>query len=548
MSAPPDWAVRTAADRAAIAAGYYWDQEAAERVVRFAAAFVAVKYAAGAGDQFRLFDWQARFLMSLYGWRRPDGGRRFRKVLLHVPKKNGKTLIVSVIALYELIGARVRAPLVASASTTKENAKQVYEQLISCINRDGPEGKLAQVCKPVDSRKVIKIPSRDGEYRALSADAPNAEGLNCSAVIVDEAHAHRSPKLYRTLEYAMIGRPDGFMVIISTAGDDLTHWYYALVERGRRILAGTDTDPTTYAEIYEANPDTDDLDDPATWRKVNPSIDQYEGFTSEAFRLEWEAAKKTTTDRLTFERYRFNIFRRAEEATWIDLVRWDACKGHVPTPAELRHLPVWLGFDASQRIDPTSISAVWGRPGRQFYARSWAFVAEAGVRSREKTNLPRYQQFIAEGSMIMTPGEVISKTAVMSQLFELIAFGNVQGLVMDPNGAWVIGQDLDSVLGIEKIHRQPQSHRWFNGPTRELETCVIQKRLTHDGSAWARWCVNSVRLDQDQYKNVRPVKKKSVDHIDGAVALLMPFALADAAAAAPPPKPSVYEGRGFRTL
>lgn len=36
--------------------------------------------------------------------------------------------------------------------------------------------------------------------------------------------------------------------------------------------------------------------------------------------------------------------------------------------------------------------------------------------------------------------------------------------------------------------------------------------------------------------------------IDGAIALLMPFALADALAAAPPPKPSVYEGRGFRTL
>ncbi|HEX4608850.1 MAG TPA: hypothetical protein VH092_11655, partial [Urbifossiella sp.] len=71
---------------------------------------------------------------------------------------------------------------------------------------------------------------------------------------------------------------------------------------------------------------------------------------------------------------------------------------------------------------------------------------------------------------------------------------------------------------------------------------------THDGSGWTRWCIHSVRLDEDQYRNVRPVKAKSVDHIDGAVSMLMPFALADQAAAAPPPKESVYESRGIEVF
>jgi phage terminase large subunit-like protein len=59
---------------------------------------------------------------------------------------------------------------------------------------------------------------------------------------------------------------------------------------------------------------------------------------------------------------------------------------------------------------------VWVRPGRKFFVRSWAWVAEAGVREREKTNLPKYQQFIAEGSMVMTPGDVIDKSAVLKKL------------------------------------------------------------------------------------------------------------------------------------
>lgn len=540
---PPAWAVRTEADRRALAAGYYWDQEQADRVMRFAERYCSAKYAAGDGGAIRLFDWQRRFLSALYAWRRPDGRRRFRKCLLHVPKKNGKTLLVSVIALFELLGAGVRAPLVVSASTAKENAAQVYEQLAEAIGRNR---QLARVCKPVEYRKRINVPDRGGAYRALSADARVQEGLNCSAVIVDEAHAHQSPRLYRTLEHATIARPDGFLVIISTAGDDLTHWYYALVERGRRLLAGEDLDPTLYAELYEADPAKEDLDNPATWRRVNPSLDLYAPFSAEAFGLDWEAAKRSNTDRLSFERYRFNVFRRAEEAVWIDLVRWDACRGPVPSAEELRTLPLYLGFDASQRVDPTSLTAVWVRPGRQFHVKSWAWVAEAGVREREKTNLPRYQQFMAEGSLTVTPGDVIDKAAALGKIRDLVAGGNVRALVMDPNGAWVIGQDLDG-SGLE-IFRQPQTHRFFTGPTRELETAVIERRVTHDGSAWARWCIHSVRLDRDGFGNVRPIRKKSADHIDGAIALLMAFALADQLASAPPPKPSVYETRGFTTL
>lgn len=539
--APPDWAIRTEADRRALGAGYYWDHDQAERVIRFAELYLTPKFVAG---EFRLFDWQRRTLMSWYGWRSPDGSRRWRRAILHVPKKNGKTLLVSIVAAYELLGGIAVSPLVVSASTTKSNARQVYEQLATCFRR---HPKLAKVTRATPSKKQIRDTRPDGgEYEAFSADAANAEGANASSAIVDEAHAHRSAKLYNALEFSMIGRADGFLVVISTAGDDVTHWYYGLVERARAIVAGHDHDPTVYAEVYEVDPERQDLDDPATWLAANPSLDLYPGFTSAKFKLDWESAKTKTRDRLNFERYRMNIFRRAEEATWIEIPRWDLCRGELPPAAELAKLPLYLGFDGSQRIDPTSISAVWVRPGRKFYARSWSFVAEAGVRERERSNLPRYQQFVAEGAMTITPGDVVSLSAVLGKFDELIAGGNVKALVMDPNGAWILGQHLDG-KGFD-IYRQPQTHRWFNAPTRELETCVTEKRITHDGNAWLRWCLNSVRLDEDRYKNVRPMKARSVDHIDGAIALLMPFALADQAAAAPPPKPSVYERRGFRAL
>lgn len=538
-TSPPEWAIRTEADRQALKAGYYWDNDQAERIIRFAEAYLAPKFTAG---EFTLFDWQRRFLMSLYGWRRPDGGRRFRTALLHVPKKNGKTLLVACIAAYELFAAPVASPLVCSASTTRDNAKQVFEHLVACINRNA---KLKSAAKAVEYQKRIKAPKRDGEYRALSADAPNAEGLNCSAVIVDEAHAHRSPRLFRTLEYAMIGRSDGLMVVISTAGDDLTHWYYGLVVRGRNVLAGTDTDPTFYAEVYEADPEKDDVDDPATWRKANPSLDCYAGFTSEAFGHQLAAAKSNTSDRLSFERYRLNIFRAPEAEAWVDLTVWDRLP-RAPSDTELRGRKCWLGFDGSQTTDPTSLAAVWLLDGRRFAVRSWAWVAEGGVRKREASNLPKYAQFIAEGAMVMTAGDLIDKSLCRAKILELASAFDVQALVMDPNGHLVFGAELAG-QGFE-VYRQPQNFKHFNDPTKEFQIAVAEGRVLHDGNGWLRWCLHSVRLGQDDYDNVRPVKAKSVDHIDGAIAVLMAFALANQAAHAPPPKPSVYEDRGVLVM
>jgi phage terminase large subunit-like protein len=500
--------------------GCYWDQAAADRAIRFAEKYVTSRFVAG---ELVLFEWQRRFLQSLYGWRNADGTRRFKTALLHVPKKNGKTLLVSIIAAYELFGQVQPKPLVVSASTTKDNAKQVLENLESTIRKQGNE-KIKAITEVVASEKIIKVPKREGEYRALSSDAPGSEGLNCSCVIVDEAHAHESPKLFNALEYATLARPDGILIIISTAGDDLTHWYYGYVRRGRNLIEGKDTDPTFYAEIYEAK-ETDNLDSPAVWKRANPSLDLYPGFTSERFAATLATAKKDTASWLNFQRYRLNIFCRSEDAVWIQLGEWDLCRQSFPPANQLSTCKLWLGLDGSQTTDPTSLSAVWLLPNKQYAVQSQAWVAEEGVRRREKGNLPKYAQFAAAGSMTITPGNLMDKNAVLAAILAYRDRGILQSLVMDGTLVWVFGSDLTSDHGI-KAEKMPQSNRYFGPVVKQFKLDVLERKLIHDGNEWLRWCVNSVRLDVNKYDEGRPYRKKSSDHIDGAVSLLMAYSLA----------------------
>ena len=98
-------AIRGPADRLAVEQGCWFDEAAADRACEFFRRFLRLPptkgqqtEAAEAGlpppppQPFEPMMWQAeRVLRPLFGWKRRDGSRRFRKGYVSVAKKNGKT-------------------------------------------------------------------------------------------------------------------------------------------------------------------------------------------------------------------------------------------------------------------------------------------------------------------------------------------------------------------------------------------------------------------------------------------------------------------------
>ena len=74
-------------------AGYRWDETKAQLVIDFLESVcVHTKDSptAKAGEPMKLLEWHKRDVIEpLYGWRAPDGLRRYRLAYLEVPKKNG---------------------------------------------------------------------------------------------------------------------------------------------------------------------------------------------------------------------------------------------------------------------------------------------------------------------------------------------------------------------------------------------------------------------------------------------------------------------------
>jgi phage terminase large subunit-like protein len=523
----------TASDEEAVKEGCHFSEEHAERATRFIETYCTPSTL---GTTITLLPWQRDLVRSLFGWRRGDRPR-FRRATISTAKKNGKTVLLSALLLYGMLGGITSSPFVVSASTSRENASQVYRELAHSIRTNA---KLDKLCRCLDSYKEVRCRDKNARYRAFSADAGASEGENISLCCIDEVHAHVSDRLYRSLEYSSIARPEGLFVNISTAGSDLGHFWYETFRFAQQVQSGDIIDTTLLP--YICTPDeSDDIEDPKTWRKSNPSLGV--SFSEEDFRRDYQRAKTGgTADLISWKRYRLNQWTTEEDA-FIDGAKWDRCLAPM-TDAELRNYPLYVGADLSMVTDPSSVACCWVLPDRKFYVKSHAWVCEQGVRNREQTNLPKYQLFAADDVMSITKGDCIDLLAVRKFIEHLRQNYNLKECVFDSYNCIEMAGELMN-QGIT-VFRQPQNHKHYTAPCKDFSVAVDEGRIKHDGNRLLRWCLINTRLDVDSYGNCKPDRASSTEKIDAAVATLMAFGRAVTASVAN--RPSVYETRGLRII
>ena len=97
--------IRSENDERAALEGCTFNKRAAWHVVEFFPRFLRHSKGRWAGQPFELQPWQRDDLFfPIFGWQRPDGTRRIRRVYCELGKKNGKSSLASGLGLYMLCG------------------------------------------------------------------------------------------------------------------------------------------------------------------------------------------------------------------------------------------------------------------------------------------------------------------------------------------------------------------------------------------------------------------------------------------------------------
>jgi len=493
-------------------------------------------------EPFQKFD-----LGVIFGWvHKGTGMRRFEKAFTQMARKNGKSTLMSGIALYLMAGDLEEEPQVYCAAVDKQQARIIYR------------AAKAMGQKSPDIRKRLKIRdyeighiSRGGQLRALSKDTKNKDGLNPSGAILDEYHAHPTSEIYDLLSSAWGQRSQAIMLIITTAGleaeNNPCHREYLYC---KQILKGVIKNERYFVMIRELDAE-DDEHDPKVWIKANPlRAGTAEGLARLKAQHEEAFGSKDPAKIRTFRVKILNIWTTATANSFMGeyMSEWDKL---AVTPEEFHRLTNGLkcivGIDLSKKIDLTGDGFVFWLPKVEKVAvTAHGFMPAEAIGRHERTDRVPYRDWAAGGWITITEGDVTDYDAILthSHDVELERGWNIHEIAFDPYNATHLANQMQAD-GYTTVEIR-QGVRTLSEPTKLFREMVATGKVIHDGSPVLKWCLANAVQEQDSNENIKLSKKNVSDtqRIDLIAAVINAMvrlpALKDTG--------SVYEDRGVLSL
>jgi phage terminase large subunit-like protein len=501
--------VRNASDELAISQGCYFDVKAGRYVIDFVHQFCRQSKGRWAGQQLVLLPWQVDYLMRLFGWKNANGTRRFKRSYLEVGKKNGKTTLCSALAIFLVLADCEGAPEVYVNAVDREQASILYEEASRMV-KASPE--LSKRLMVIDSKKRLIDPIGNGKFVANSADVASKDGINASAIIFDELHRQKTREMWDIFEYAGASREQPLTISITTAGESQDGVWWEQRDYSEKVNSGVIPDISHLGVVYRAL-ETDDIDDPATWRKANPSL----GVTisAEDFKRELQEAKEVPVKLSNLLRLRLNIVTRGDTA-FCSLQQWDACRD-VPIFAEGE--PVFGGLDLSTLDDLTALAVIGGDADSGVDVEMYFWLPEDNIVELEKRHQVPYRHWADRGLITLTPGNVIDYSFIRSQINAIAQERGLQKLMVDPWNATKLALELKEQDGLP-VEYIRQGYLSLTGPTKELLRLILSRQIRHGGNPILRWHASNAVAEQDAAGNIKLSKKKSARKIDGMSALV----------------------------
>ena len=505
--------IHSEADQLAFHAGCRFNERLALHAAEFFPKFLRHSKGQWAGKPFDLLPWQRdELIMPLFGWVRPDGTRRYRRVFVEIPKKNGKSTLASGIGLYMLCADGEAGAEIYSVASDQDQASIVHGEAIHMA--DASE-QLTACLKINRSTRNIGYGATNSYYRALAANPRTMEGRQIHCCIIDELHIWRGREAWDALRYGFRARTNPLQFIITTAGDDDQSVCYQQLERARGVLSGSIRDDSLLPLIYEAAPEDDWTIEP-TWAKANPSLGAT--FTAEALAEDVAAAKGRLSEEASFKRYTLNLWQKATNP-WLSPDAW-ARNARSYSADDLHGQMCFGGIDLSRTRDMTAFALIFPceEDGRTIYKQLVRFwLPEVAVEVyKDRIDIEEWKR---DGWL-----EIIGEDydPVMQVIVEASQMFDLGGIAFDATYAFDLAKTASEEHGVE-MFKFSQTVMQFAGPTAEYERLLGHEALWHNGNPILTWQAGHVQVKTDANANKRPIKPPNEDHrkIDGIVAAIM---------------------------
>ena len=474
--------------------GYKFSIAKAQRVVDFLQLLPHVKGQL-AGQLFKLEEWQKfDIVYPLFGWVTDDENeyRRYKIAYNEMARKTGKSFLMSGIGIYMTWFDGEPGAETYIAATKKDQSRLVWDVAHDMVSHTTLKKrvKTAYTTMTFDGSKMVP----------LGADSKTLDGLSCHCGIFDEVHAMKNSHLYDVIKSSTGARVNSLLLLITTAGFDKYSFCYEERTYAEKILKGQLENERYFAFIACLDKKDDPFDE-GVWRKSNPNLNVSNSI--EDFRAAAKEAKQKGGQALTeFLTKRLNVWMEAS-SVWVSDENFLISKDLDFEESDLFGEDCYIGLDLSKTSDLSAFSAVFPLANGEYKVISRAYVPEASFNDR-KNGDNIYQSFVDEGTLTVTPGNIIDYNTIFEDIKKDMENFNVIELSYDRYMAFQIVTDLTNE-GLDCIGFG-QGFLSMSPPTKLLETLLLEKKLHHNNDALMRWQLSNVVIEYDAAANIKMSK------------------------------------------
>jgi len=475
----------------------------AERVIAFLE-WLPITKGTLVGQKMKLLPEQREFVEAVYG-------SEVRIAVLSMPRGNGKTGLLSGLALCHLLGpeAELRGE-VYSAAIDRAQAALLFAEMEAVIHAVPEFDARVNIQRFHKKLEVLEGDGKGSVYEALSADARRAHGLAPSLWVYDEMAQAKDRELLDNLTTAMGKRNRSLGIVISTQAPRDDHPLSQLIDDGL-----TDADPGVYVKLIAAPQDADPFD-PEVIRSVNPAVDHF--LQLDELLRQADQAKRLPSFEARFRNLRLNQ-RISVDTGFVSPTVW-AANAESPLQEAFEAGPVYVGLDLSARHDLTALvyAALYKS---EWHVRAEFFAPKEGAEDRARRDRAPYVEWSKSGLLTLCPGHSVDYEMVARRLAEICDDYPVVGIAFDRWRIDVLRKELER-LGVSlPLIPHGQGYRDMSPAVETLEAELLNSRVRHGGNELLGWCIANSIVDQDEAGNRKLNKARSYGRIDGAVALLM---------------------------
>lgn len=494
----------------------------------------------------QIFGWYYFVERSIYvPFKDGHGGRyinkRIKKRLINkqyliVARGGAKSMYASLIQSYFLNVDTSTSYQVCTAPTMKQ-ADEVMSPIRTSIARArGPlfkfltEGSLQNTTGAKENR--VKLAStKKGiqnfltnsmiEIRPMKIDA--LQGLRNKIATVDEwlsGDIRENPveclEQGATKEQGSAENNDWLIIAISSEGTVRNGCGDTIKMELMNILKGEYPNPHVSIWWYKLD-SIDEVNNPEMWIKAQPNLGKT--VTYETYQLAVEKAEKVPSERNDILAKRFGI--PMEGYTYF--FTYEETKPQ-NRKRNFWRMPCSMGADLSQGDDFCSFIFLFPLSRGEFGIKTRNYITEYTLTKLPSAMRKKYDEFIAEGSLIVMPGTVLDMMEVYDDLDRHITEReyDIRSFGYDPYNAREFVQRWEQENGPFGIEKVIQGAKTESVPLGELKKLAEQRALLFDESLMSFAMGNAITIE-DTNGNRKLLKKRYEAKIDPVAATLDAF-------------------------